>query len=73
MADATNKNQGRRKQKETTLISDIGRIQPQARELEEAILGALMLEKDAYSLVSDILKPESFYDSVHQTIYRAIV
>jgi len=73
MADTNNKNQGRRKQKETTIISDIGRIQPQARELEEAILGALMLEKDAYSIVSDILKPESFYDTIHQIIYRAIV
>ncbi|GHV17481.1 replicative DNA helicase [Bacteroidia bacterium] len=69
----TNKNQGRKKTRETTLIPDIGKIQPQARELEEAILGALMLEKDAYSLVSDILKPESFYDTIHQTIYRAIV
>jgi len=55
------------------LLPDIGRIQPQARELEEAVLGALMLEKDAYSLVSDILKPESFYDSTHELIYRAIV
>ncbi|MDL2302847.1 replicative DNA helicase [Dysgonomonas sp. OttesenSCG-928-D17] len=73
MADANNKNQGRRKSKETNLIPDIGKIQPQARELEEAVLGALMLEKDAYSLVSDILKPDSFYDSIHQTIYRAIV
>ncbi|MDH6309631.1 replicative DNA helicase [Dysgonomonas sp. PFB1-18] len=73
MADANNKNQGRRKSKETNLIPDIGKVQPQARELEEAVLGALMLEKDAYSLVSDILKPDSFYDSIHQTIYRAIV
>jgi replicative DNA helicase len=73
MADANNKNQGRRKSKETNLMPDIGKIQPQARELEEAVLGALMLEKDAYSLVSDILKPDSFYDSIHQTIYRAIV
>ncbi|MDU1903849.1 MAG: replicative DNA helicase [Dysgonomonas sp.] len=50
-----------------------GRIQPQARELEEAVLGALMLEKDAYSQVSDILKPDSFYDNIHQIVYRAIV
>ncbi|MDH6355798.1 replicative DNA helicase [Dysgonomonas sp. PH5-45] len=57
----------------SNIISDLGRVQPQARELEEAILGALMLEKDAYSLVSDILKPESFYDPIHQTIYTAIV
>ena len=38
-----------------------GRIQPQARDLEEAVLGAMMLEKDAVALVIDILKPESFY------------
>ena len=73
MADANNKNQGRRKPKETNLLPDIGKVQPQARELEEAILGALMLEKDAYSQVSDILKPDSFYDTIHQIIYRAIV
>lgn len=73
MADTNNRNQGRRKPKENNLLPDIGRIQPQARELEEAILGALMLEKDAYSLVSDILKPDSFYDNIHQIIYRAIV
>jgi len=70
-----NKNNNRRqKPKNTeTPYTDMGRVQPQARELEEAVLGALMLEKDAYSLVSDILKPESFYDNVHQTIYKAIV
>ncbi|SHF30618.1 replicative DNA helicase [Dysgonomonas macrotermitis] len=54
-------------------LSEIGRIQPQARELEEAVLGALMLEKDAYSQVSDILKADSFYDDIHQIVYRAIV
>ena len=42
-------------------VTDYGRIQPQAPELEEAVLGALMIEKDAYSLVSEILRPESFY------------
>lgn len=73
MAEGNNKYQGKRKPKENNLLPDIGKIQPQARELEEAILGALMLEKDAYSLVSDILKPDSFYDNIHQIIYRAIV
>ena len=42
------------------MLPDMGRLQPQARELEEAVLGALMLEKDAYSIVSEILKPECF-------------
>ncbi len=71
---ANNSNRNYKKQKpDHPITSELGKIQPQARELEEAVLGALMLEKDAYSLVSDILKPESFYDPIHQTIYRSIV
>ena len=53
-------------------VSDYGRIQPQAPELEEAVLGALMIEKDAYSQVSEILRPDSFYERRHQLIYSAI-
>ena len=47
-------------------------LQPQALELEKAVLGAIMVEHEAFSLVSEILKPESFYDPRHQTIYDAI-
>ena len=50
-----------------------GKLQPQAVELEEAVLGAMMLEKEALSTVIDILKPEAFYRPAHQSIYRAIV
>ena len=53
------------------MLPDMGRLQPQARELEEAVLGALMLEKD--SIVSEILKPECFYEKAHEKIYAAIV
>lgn len=53
-------------------VDDYGHLQPQAVELEEAVLGALMIEKDAYSLVSEILRPESFYEHKHQLIYLAI-
>lgn len=49
-----------------------GRLVPRAVEIEAAVLGALMLEKDAFSLVCDILKVESFYEPRHATIYRAI-
>ncbi len=49
-----------------------GRLPPQAVDLEEAILGALMLEKDPVNDVIDILKPESFYKEAHQKIYEAI-
>jgi replicative DNA helicase len=48
-----------------------GKIQPQAVPLEEAVLGALMLDKDALVIVVDILKPESFYLESHQVIYSA--
>ena len=49
-----------------------GRLQPQARELEEAVLGALMLEKNAFSVVENILKPKSFYDGANGKIFAAI-
>lgn len=54
-------------------LSSLGRIQPQARELEMAVLGALMLEKDALTNVIEILRPESFYLEKHQIIYEAIL
>ncbi|MBA7586800.1 Replicative DNA helicase [subsurface metagenome] len=52
---------------------DLGKIPPQAIDLEEAVLGAIMLEKDAVISVLDILKPESFYKEANQKIFNAIV
>ena len=49
-----------------------GKLPPRDTELEEAVLGALMLEKDAYMEVCDILTPDSFYDPANQKIYEAI-
>jgi replicative DNA helicase len=49
-----------------------GKIPPQAKDLEEAILGAIMLEKTAFDIVVEILKPECFYVEAHQKIYRAM-
>nr|WP_241265076.1 replicative DNA helicase [Algoriphagus aestuariicola] len=51
----------------------MGKIPPQAVELEEAVLGALMLEKDALTNVIDILKVESFYKDSHKVIFQAIL
>lgn len=56
----------------TSLVSGLGKLPPQALDLEEAVLGALMLEKNALSEVIDILKPESFYKESHQKIFQAI-
>ena len=49
-----------------------GHQQPQNLEMEQAVLGALMIEQDAYSLISETLRPESFYDHRHQLIFDAI-
>src|ERR1700753_67740 len=49
-----------------------GKVPPQAKELEEAVLGAIMLEKSAFDTVVEILKPECFYLEGHQRIYRTM-
>ncbi len=49
-----------------------GRLQPQAPELEQAVLGAMMLEKNAVNEAIDILSPESFYVDAHRRIFDAI-
>jgi replicative DNA helicase len=53
-------------------LYEIGKLPPQAVELEEAVLGALMLEKDALTAVIDILQPKSFYRESHGRIFGAI-
>lgn len=54
------------------LTSEYGKLPPQALDLEEAVLGALMLEKDAFAIVGDLLQPECFYKDAHQRIFRAV-
>ena len=61
----------RRKEEQVTLET-AGKMPPQALELEEAVLGAMLLEKDAFINVSEILKRECFYKEAHQQIFEAI-
>lgn len=49
-----------------------GKVPPQALELEEAVLGAMLLEKDAFVTVSEILNSDCFYKEAHQVIFEAI-
>ncbi len=53
-------------------LPDFGKVPPQANDMEEAVLGAIMLEKEAAITVLDILKAESFYREAHQKIFKAI-
>lgn len=66
-----------RKRTKTTItpaqLLELGKLPPQAVDLEEAVLGALMLDKDAVTNVFSILKqPEAFYKEAHQRIFFAI-
>ncbi|MBO5710456.1 MAG: replicative DNA helicase, partial [Rikenellaceae bacterium] len=53
--------------------NELGTVPPQAIDLEEAVLGALMIEKESILKVQEILKPESFYKVSHQIVYQAIL
>lgn len=72
--EITNLNKDRKNRRKpsidlTTMV--YGKVPPQAKELEEAVLGAIMLEKSAFDTVVEILKPECFYVDAHQRIFRA--
>lgn len=60
------------KQKHTPSRIESGRILPQAVDCEEAVIGALLLEKDSLSRVSDVLTPEMFYSHTNKIIYQSI-
>ena len=64
--------QRRSKSKPKSDLENFGHLQPQALELEQAVVGALLIESDAYAQVSDILKADSFYDVRHKYIFEAI-
>ena len=69
-----NKDRNKMRRKPSVDLSTMvyGKIPPQAKELEEAVLGAIMLEKSAFDTVVEILKPECFYLEGHQRIYRTM-
>lgn len=56
----------------TVLPNELGKVPPQAVDIEQAVLGAMMLEKNAVTDVIDMLTPSSFYDPKHQFIYNAV-
>ena len=58
--------------REQPLDLTYGHLMPQAPEIEKAVLGALMIDKDAYLEVCNLLRPESFYEPRNQMVYEAI-
>lgn len=63
----------KRRPRKLPVDNTYGHLQPQALEVEKAVLGALMIDKDAYAVVCETLRPESFYEPRNQMIYSAIM
>lgn len=61
------------KQPIATILSDFGKVPPQACELEEVVLGSLLVEREAITTIIDFITSESFYKESHQKIFSAIL
>jgi replicative DNA helicase len=74
--DLTNLNKERKSRRKNGSLElgtmMFGKVPPQAKDLEEAVLGAILLEKNAFDVVIEILKPECFYLEANQRIFRAM-
>ena len=74
--DLTNLNKDRKSRRKSGSLEMgtmmFGKVPPQAKDLEEAVLGAIMIEKNAFDVVIEILKPECFYLETNQRIFRAM-
>ena len=66
------KSNTRSKRQQNQIDTALGHMPPQNIEIEKRVLGALMIDVDAFSVVSELLHPETFYDPRHQKIYKAI-
>lgn len=64
-----NKNKSKSK---SSFDSTYGHLQPQALDVEKVVLGALMIDKDAFSVISEILNPDTFYEPRNKKIFTAI-
>lgn len=62
----------RKKTPPQQIDSTLGHVPPQSVDMEKVVLGALMIDTDAFSVISELLRPETFYDPRHQKIYHAI-
>ena len=60
-----------RKRHATPIDPTYGHLQPQALDIERVVLGALMIDKDAFSMISEIVRPETFYEPRNQKIPRS--
>ena len=68
----TYRKNSRRANQQQPINPNYAHIQPQAPEIERAVLGALLIDKNVFEMVCQCLTPETFYLPNHQKIYSAI-
>ncbi|WP_028910177.1 replicative DNA helicase [Prevotella sp. AGR2160] len=69
----SNNNDNRRRERPATPVDNTyGHVPPQALDVEQVVLGGLLVDSEAFSVVSEILTPETFYDPKNQMLYQAI-
>ena len=69
MAENSRASYGRKKSS-PVIDNTYGHLQPQAIDLEKVVLGALMIDKDAFSIVSEMLVPETLWLKYKKTATR---
>ncbi|MBQ7420750.1 MAG: replicative DNA helicase [Prevotella sp.] len=72
MPENTSNNRSNRRRQSAPIDNSYGHLQPQALEIERVVLGALMIDKDAFTVISEIIRPETFYEPRNQKIFHAI-
>ena len=74
MIQEKKRNYRRRQQAENLLSAstDMGNVPPQAVDVEEAVLGAMMVNPDSVDVAMDILNAKCFYDQRHKMIFEAV-
>lgn len=72
--DLTELNKDRKKRRSSLDLGTMvyGKVPPQAKSLEEAVLGAIMIVRGAFDIAAELLKPECFYVEAHQRIFSAM-
>ena len=70
--EKTNPSQSSKSSSGTVITLKQGKLPPQAIELEEAVLGAMLIDKKGVDEVIDLLEPEAFYKSSHKNIFESI-
>ena len=70
--NSTNRQRPNNRRQQQPVDNTYAHVQPQALEVERAVIGGLLIDKDAFSVVSEMLTPESFYEKRNQYIFEAI-